>query len=418
MSEFRFTLPDVGQGLSEAEILEWKVKPGDLVREDQIIVVVQTDKASVEIPSPVTGVVKELGGAVGEVVRVGELLLVIDVEGGRMQGQARGDLAVTAESAPPEPEDRVLAAPAVRRLAKELGVDLRYVQGSGVGGRITRQDVERAATELSSARGESATSEAGGTRTAEPSMEERLEGRGAPYPEEGPKAKVVPLRGIRREIALNLTRAWQEIPHITSFYQVEATELVRLYRQIKSYLEPSGVKFGYTALFVKAVVAALKKHPSFNARVDMERKEIIYLSDYHIGVAIATADGLIVPVIHRADTKSLIEIAREIEDLSRLAENRGLRREQLSGGTFTVTNYGSLGAWLGTPIIRPGEVAIAGFGRIYEGVMAVDGAPTVRPLLPVSVATDHRVNDGDALAAFVETLVGFLQEPGRLLAEG
>jgi pyruvate dehydrogenase E2 component (dihydrolipoamide acetyltransferase) len=417
MSEFRFTFPDVGQGLSEAEILEWKVKPGDWVREGQIIVVVETDKASVEIPSPVSGVVKELGGAVGDVVRVGEILLVVEVEDREMEGPERGDLGVTAESARPRPGDRVLAAPVVRRLAKELGVDLRSVRGTGVGGRITREDVEAAATGLNSARGESTSSEAGATATAEPSMEERAEDRVAPYPEPPAKSKIVPLRGIRREIALNLTRAWQEIPHITAFYQVEATELVRLYRQIRSYLEPSGVKFGYTAFFVKAVVAALKKHPSFNARLDMEKKEIVYLSQYHIGIATATVDGLIVPVVHQADTKSLVQIAREIEHLSNLAGNRRLSREQLLHGTFTVTNYGSLGAWLGTPIIRPGEVAIAGFGRIYEGVIAVDGTPSVRPLLPVSVATDHRVNDGDALAAFVETLVGFLREPARLLAE-
>ncbi|MGH8896084.1 MAG: dihydrolipoamide acetyltransferase family protein [Egibacteraceae bacterium] len=379
-----FRLPDVGEGLSEGEILAWRVAIGDRVARDQAIVEVQTDKSVVELPAPVAGVVTELGGEVGDVLPVGAVLAVI----------ATGDGPATPA------RQRQLASPATRKLALELGVDLQAVAGSGPGGRVTRQDVEQAAQAAREV----------------PTVAEPAALQGDRQDDRQDDVEVVALRGLRRRIAQTMTQAWREIPHVTDLREVDATELVRARARLRARLEPEGVRLTFLPLFVKAVATALARHPALNASIDLTAGTVTYHRRRHIGIATATADGLIVPVLHDADRKSLAEIAREAAALAEAARARTVTPEQTAGGTFTITNAGSYGSRFGTPLIRPPEAAIAGFGRIHDAVVPVDGAPAVRPLLPLAVAADHRLIDGDVLGAFAADLAELLSDPVLLLA--
>ena len=410
MSDYRFDLPDVGEGLSEGEIVHWHVGEGDSVAADQIIVDVQTDKAVVEIPSPVAGTVRSLGGAVGATLSVGAMLAVIETaapakaRGGDSPGQAPSQAPVAP--APPKGDSgkrrRALASPATRKLAVELGVDIASLTGTGNRGRITRDDVERAA---------------GASPAASPPVAD--DAPPAPPPvgaETAPEQdRIEPLRGLRRQVARTMQAAWRDIPHILTFHEIDASRLVAARRALVAEFEPDGVKPSYLPLVMKACAAALRRHPRFNASLDMEAERIVYRGRINIGFATATPDGLVVPVVHDVDTKSMLTLAREIAALAEAARTRAVKLEQLRGGTFTVSNYGSYGGHFGTPIIRPPEVAILGVGAIRETVVPVDGAPAVRPSLPLAVSTDHRLNDGEHLGAFAATVGAYLGEPARLL---
>lgn len=404
MSDYRFDLPDVGEGLSEGEIVHWHVGAGDAVKADQVIVDVQTDKAVVEIPAPVSGTVKSLGGQVGAMLPVGAMLAVIETDAAPPP-PAREDSAAPAPApagSPPAEEEktrkRVLASPATRRLAVELGVDLAGVPGTGERGRVTRADVERAAQ---------------GAPESPPAAPEPS----APPPAAAPEGadRVEPLRGLRRQIARTMTAAWREIPHILTFHEVDAANLVAARRALIAEFEPEGVKPSYLPIVMKACAAALRAHPRFNASLNLEAGEIVYRHRVNIGFATATPDGLIVPVVHDADRKPILDLAREIAELAAAARARKVRPEQLRGGTFTVSNYGSYGGHFGTPIIRPPEAAILGVGAIREAVVAAGGAPAVRPNLPLVVSTDHRLNDGEHLGAFAAAIGAYLADPVRLL---
>ena len=403
MSDYRFDLPDVGEGLSEGEIVHWHVGAGDAVKADQVIVDVQTDKAVVEIPAPVSGTVKSLGGQVGAMLPVGAMLAVIETDAATTP-PAREDSAAPAPApAGPSPaaeqktRKRTLASPATRRLAVELGVDLARVPGTGERGRVTRADVERAAQ---------------GAAESPPAAPEPF----APPPAAPEGAdRVEPLRGLRRQIARTMTAAWREIPHILTFHEVDAANLVAARRALIAEFEPEGVKPSYLPIVMKACAAALRAHPRFNASLNLEAGEVVYRHRVNIGFATATPDGLIVPVVHDADRKPILDLAREIAELAAAARARKVRPEQLRGGTFTVSNYGSYGGHFGTPIIRPPEAAILGVGAIREAVVAVDGAPAVRPNLPLVVSTDHRLNDGEHLGAFAAAIGAYLADPVRLL---
>ena len=344
-----FRLPDVAEGIATAEILEWLVAEGDHVREHQDLVQIQTDKAVVEIPSPATGVVARLCAEVGDTVEVGAVLVVIDGDGA--------------------PRRAPLAAPATRRLARALGVDLAAVKATGPEGRVVDADVERAARPRDEV------------------------------------SEVIPLRGTRRVIAHTLTRAWLEVPRIIDYREVDATALLEMRARLG--LTP-------TPLIVRAAVLAAQEHPYVNASIDLERETITLHRHYHVGIATAGPDGLTVPVVHDADRRSLDDLGREIEALAQAARERRLAPEQLAGPTFTVNNFGSLGTWMGTPIVRPPEVLNLGVGAIRDRVVAVDGAPVVRPTLVLSVAGDHRVLDGDTLAAYVTRVASLLEDPASL----
>lgn len=378
MDALEFRLPDVGEGIATADIGEWRVAEGDRVAEHQDLVEIQTDKAMVVIPCPVTGVVTRLCAREGDTLDVGAVLAVF-----------------TPDCAPGRP----LAAPATRRRARELGVDLARVSGSGPHGRILREDVEGAA---------------GAPAPAPP----------APAPRAAPVAgEVIPLRGVRRSIAETLTRAWQEVPRVIDYREVDATALLSARRALKERIAARGDAqlaraLTPTPLIVLAAVRALRDHPYVNASIDMEAGEITLHGHVHIGVATASPDGLMVPVLRDADGKGLAQTAREVAALSAAARERRLTPAQLAGATFTVNNYGALGIWLGTPIVRPPEVANLGVGAIRDQVVAVDGRAVVRPTLALAVAGDHRVLDGDTLAAFVSGVVALLEEPLLLFEDG
>lgn len=399
MSLHEFKLPDVGEGLRDGEIVKWHVGVGDAVKAHQVIVDVQTDKAIVEIPAPVDGTVVGLGGEAGDVLPVGAVLATFESQGESAPVPVSKEAPKSASKPSARPAvkgGRALASPAVRKLALELGVDLNTLTGSGARGQITRGDVEAAKSKPKPA---PVTTRRKAPAVAAPQGEDRVE----------------PLRGLRRQIATTIETAWREIPHIYSVLDVDATDLVRARASLAGEYADKDIKLTYMPFFVKACVAALQRHPSFNASIDMEREEIIYRHRYNVGFATATRDGLVVPVIHDADQLSLVELASQIGELAGLTRERRATVEQLSRGTFTISNFGAYGHGIGMPIIRPPEVAIAGFGRIRDTVVAVDGQPSVRATLPLVVTTDHRLNDGDHLGAFIDTLVTYLREPIRLL---
>lgn len=386
--EFRF--PDVGEGIDAGELVEWHVAAGQTVREDQPMADVQTDKATVTIPCPTTGRVLELRIEVGDVVPVGAVMAVFEPSG-----------------APKAP----LASPAVRKRARELEIDLGQIQGSGPDGRIELGDLE-----LSAAAGGTEGARAQSPRAEKPAPGTSPAPGGTPGPGTTPGPggdQVVPLRGVRRTIAHTMTEAWRTIPHIIDYREVDATELLRWRNHLREEAEEENLRraLTITPLLLRVAVDALRRHPYVNASIDMDREQITLHSAYNIGVATAAPEGLFVPVVRRADTRSVTELAIEVAELSAAARERRLRPEQLTGGTFTLNNYGPLGAWLGTPIIKPGEVANLGIGRIQERPVVVDGEVVVRPIVALAVSGDHRVLDGHTLGAFVSDLVVLIEDP-------
>ena len=340
MSAFEFKLPDVGEGLSEGEIVRWHVAPGERVGVHESLVDVQTDKAIVEIPAPVSGILTRLGGNPGDVIPVGATLAVIDsdetpAEPERSAGEAGGGEAAPAAGASGSPSDasggsaasrpgRVRASPAVRKLARERGVDLGTVEGSGGRGQITREDVEAAAA----ASGES---------------EREAPVRVSPPPPSG-EDRVEALRGLRHRIAQTMSAAWREVPHIFSMRDVDARDLVRARESVNAVHAPSGPRIGYLPFLVQACAAALRAHPRFNASLNLESREIVYRHRCNIGIATATPDGLIVTVVHDADTKGLRELSEEIRRLSARARERKVTPAELSGGTSRSRTTAATGA--------------------------------------------------------------------------
>ena len=399
-----YKLADVGEGIAEAEVIEWLVVAGDTVKEDQPVVVVETDKSQIEIPAPVSGVVKSLGAKVGDVLAVGSSLMQIEAS-----GEVSKDIASHTSPAPVEVKTaavdtsaparatnvRPLASPSTRKLAASLGLSLESIAGSGPNGRITAEDVQAAKSGTPAKVSES---------DSAPTVA-RADGNGV---------TLIQLRGLRRQIATSMSEALR-IPHITEFKEIDATALLALRAELAPQFEKAGIKLSVTPLLMRACVLALQNHPTFNARFDAEMGEIRQYDDINLGFATATEDGLIVPVMRAANDFTVTKLASETDRLAELAKSRKATTDQLGGGTFTVTNFGSFGTWLGTPIIRPPEVAIAGFGRISEKVIPVDGQPGVRMVLPIVVAADHRINDGAHLGAFVSDIAKLLLNPESLV---
>jgi pyruvate/2-oxoglutarate dehydrogenase complex dihydrolipoamide acyltransferase (E2) component len=399
-----YKLADVGEGIAEAEVIKWLVAVGDTVKEDQPVVVVETDKSQIEIPAPVTGIVKSLGAKVGDVLAVGSNLMQIEATG-KVSNDIASHVAApatevkqsSAQAATPARATnmRPLASPSTRKLADSLGVSLEAVTGSGPNGRITDEDVTSA---------KSGSNAASVSQDSSPSISQ--------VDENG--VTLIQLRGLRRQIASSMSEALR-IPHITEFKEIDATALMALRSELAPEFEKSGIKFSVTPLLMRACVIALQNHPSFNARFDAEMSEIRQYDDINLGFATATDDGLIVPVMRKANDFTVSMLAEQTEQLAELAKTRKATPDQLGGGTFTITNFGSFGTWLGTPIIRPPEVAIAGFGRVAEKVIPVDGIPAVRMVLPIVLAADHRINDGAHLGAFVSDIAQLLLNPESLV---
>jgi len=433
---FEFRLPDIGEGVVEGEVVKWHVKPGDPVKEDQPMVEVMTDKATVEIPSPKAGVVKEIRAAEGSTCAVGAVMVVIDDAGA---GKSAGGAATTSAGAAPsqqakeerqfldktpksEPASvsaqtsnviamprpaggKVLATPATRKLARDLGVDLSSVRATGPNGRVTHDDV-RAAQSGGAGGGHGATM---GTATARAY---------APVPVHADAGdERIPFRGVRKKIAENMHRSRQTAAHFTYVEECDVTELVALRKRAKSRAEERGIKLSFLPFIVKAVCAGLKKFPIVNATLDEQKQEIVLRKRYHIGVAAATADGLIVPVVKDADHKSLFDIAKALDELSEKTRSGKASRDDLTGSTFTISSLGTLGGVLATPIINFPEVAILGVHKIKPTPVVRDGQIVVREIMNLSISLDHRVVDGYEGAQFLQHVISLLEDPTLMFME-
>jgi pyruvate dehydrogenase E2 component (dihydrolipoamide acetyltransferase) len=392
---YQFLLPDIGEGVVEAEILQWFVKPGDSVVEDQPLAEVMTDKATVTIPSPRRGVVTRLLWKEGEIAKVHHVLVEMDVEGGTPETPGAPSVAPGAPRTAPvqavlrpslgvSGRGKAIAAPAVRALARELDVDLPAVRGTGPGGRVTKEDV-RAQAAIHSA-------------VADGSVE------------------VVPVRGLRRRIAEKMAISKRTAAHFTFVEQVDATELVAI-KERMSRAAPEGVKVTFLPFVLKATVAALQKFPQLNASFDEARGEIHRKRWYDLGIAAATEQGLTVPVVRRVDRRSIFDLAREIARLGADSRAGRLRPEDVSHSTFTVTSLGALGGMFATPVINFPEVAILGVHRIRPTPVVRDGQVVVRDALYLSLTSDHRVVDGSEAAEFTYEVIRHLEDPSLLHLE-
>ena len=383
-----FKLPDIGEGVQEGEIVKWNVKQGDLVHKDDIIVEVMTDKVTVQIPSPFEGEVTKLYYKEGEIAKVGTSLLEIGGSSSTTVPTTREEVVKetsTKTSQIPvkgEPADSgsVLAPPAVRKLAREKGIELSRVKGTGPGGRITAKDVE--------------------SYVATPVTEETS---AAPKPQAVTvERKVMELKGLRRLISEKMTKSKRNIPHYAVAEEVKMQELI----DFKDKLKLQGVTLSFTPFFVKAAVAALKEYPYLNAR-SHEDGNFELLDYYNIGVAVDTVEGLTVAVVKQADKKTLRELSAEIEELAKRAREGKLKLEEVRDSTFTVTNVGSIGGIFSTPIINYPEVAIMGVHRIMDGVQG--------KFMYVTLSADHRLIDGAMAARFISRVKKYLEAPATLL---
>lgn len=415
-----FLVPDIGEGIAEVEIIEWHVGVGDEIRSDQVVATVQTDKSVVEMPTPLTGTVVFLGAETGALLDVGSVLVAVETDAlldvGRVPVAVETDAdelireptfaLEDGESLARRPAVRPKAAPSVRRLAAERGVDLTLIRASGPEGRITRDDVLEAAN----ASGDAALSDEGERRAS--SLPPGVSRRSRAVASEDDEH--VPLRGLRRQIAKKMIESWRSVPHIIDYREVDASKLIEARQVLREARPEHAAVLTYVAFFVKATATALVGHPLMNASFDEEAAEYVLHRRVHVGIATATSDGLLVPVVRDADRKSVLELAVEIGALVELARTRKASLEQLTGGTYTVNNLGAIGASMGTPIVRTPEVGITGFGRISDRAVARDGLAVVRPVLMLSVVGDHRLHDGDTLGAFASALVRLLENPDDL----
>lgn len=438
-----FRLQDPGEGIHEAEVVEITVTAGDEVREGQTVMAVETDKATTELPSPYTGRVAAIHVERGAQIKVGDPLMTFSGadedpqasgsdesgedhadapaetatdETGNTEAQPASDAAGGAPARGSE-GGPIPAAPSTRRRARELGVGLEAVSPSGPGGRVLTADVEAFAE-----RG----TPAGGETEDQPGTADTAESGGAlgapaePLPDFAQWGEVerVRLRSVRRTTARAMARAWAEIPHVMHHDVVDITELDGFRRTQAHAIEEQGGKLTLTVLVIKAAVAALRAFPRFNASLDAQRDEIVLKHYYHVGVAVDTDRGLMVPVVRDADRKTITELALEVAELAERTRRGEAAREELQGGSFTITNVGGIGGTLFTPIIRHPESAILGLARAELRPLVVgndDGEIQARLTLPLCLAFDHRVADGAEAAHFVNRIAASLQNPASLL---
>ncbi len=418
-----FVLPDLGEGLTEAEIVKVLVQEGDLVQEDAPLLEVETDKATVEIPSPVTGRVTQIHVQPGQTVKVGAVLVTFDEEGGRSPLPAPTPTRAPSSSTPPTPSHvgPVAATPATRRLARELGVDLRTVRGgTGPGGRVTDDDVRAAAA----GGRQRAPSQPVAERPAPapPTVAKPLAPVGVTPPalpkfEQWGPVERQPLSHLRRTIAERMTLSATLVPHVTHFDRADITELDAIIRRNVEPARQRGLTLTLTSFLLKAAALALLEHPQFNASLDPAAGELVLKRYYHLGVAVATDRGLIVPVIRDVDRKPLPELQRELAALAQRVREGKATLEDLRGGTFTLTNIGALGGTGAVPIINYPEVAILGVARAREEPVVLEGRIVPRVLVPLSLTFDHRVADGADGARFATAIVRRLERPEQLLLE-
>jgi len=427
MSIYTIKMPDIGEGIAEVEVVAWHVKPGDAVREDQPLADVMTDKASVEIPSPVDGTVRSLGGAVGDVLAVGAALVHIEVAetagaaASLERAQAADVVSARAAAAEPAPiprpaaiaasqpmddgvQDRPIASPAVRRRAWELDVDLHEVHGSGPGGRIMHGDLELHAAKQ------------GRTPRSVPSSKLPA-GAGGPTTMPSGDTEAIPVIGVRRKIAQRMQESKRRIPHFSYVEEIDVTELESLRAQLNARRGASRGKLTLLPFLVRAMALAAQDCPQVNARFDDEAGVVTRHRAMHLGIATQTDAGLMVPVLRHAETHDLWSAAREIARLAQAAREGHVTRDELSGSTITLTSLGALGGIASTPVINRPEVAIVGVNRIVERPAFRQGVVVPRLAMNLSSSFDHRVVDGADAARFVQAIRGALEAPATLFIE-
>ncbi len=411
-------LPDIGEGVTEGELVKWLVKVGDAVKADQAVAEVMTDKATVEVPTPVAGVVKELKSKEGGMIPIETTMLLVETDGtgkaakiveqtsakapnGRPAGASASPAYAGAgmDVYPPPADSNVLATPATRRLAREMNMDINQMKGSGLAGRVTREDVVQGK---------------GSTTTRSPIMPQaRPAYQGTP----GAAEDRIPLRGVRKKIAENLQMAKQIIPHFTLVDEANVDELVHTRTQAKEIAEKSGIKVTYLPFVMKAMVATIREFPNFNASIDDQAGEIVMKHYFNVGFAADTPNGLLVPVIKNVESKTILQISQEIMDLAAKAREGKLALEDMRGATITITNIGSVGGLYATPIINHPEVAILGMYKIQTKPVW-DGEQFVpAEFMNFSITCDHRLIDGAVAANFMKAFIHRIENPSALLLD-
>ncbi len=423
-----FNFPDIGEGLEEGTILEWYVSKGQLIKAGQPLVNMETDKVVTDIPSPRAGIIVEMFGEVGEIVHVGKPLVEIETEaegavetttetpktmlieeGAAVMGTmelAGNNAALPASdegaTKGTEQEESVtrkaLATPLARAMAREMKVDINKVTGTGPSGRVTKEDIQSYSP------------------ASHPS--EIVEHPESPLPTvTGDLTTYEPLSQIRKAIAKNMLNSKQSTAHMTLFEEVEISELMRIREKLKKTFADKNVKLTYLPFVVKATVQALKQHRPLNSQMDLEHDRMVYKNRYNIAIAVDTPEGLVVPVIKDADKLSILQIAQKIAELSDKARDRKLTMDDMKDGTFTITNYGSIGGIFATPVINYPQAGILGIGRLLKTPIVKDDQIVIGNILPLSLSLDHRIVDGGDASRFINRLREYLSDPAIMLIE-
>lgn len=436
-----FSLPDLGEGVESGDVVSVLVSVGDMIEAEQGVIEIETDKALIEVPSSLAGTVASVKVKEGDTVKPGDVLVTVEASNGAPAATQEPEPAAEPEPEPveeapqaepvpeapsvepstvppstvapappptpaaPPTDGPIPAAPATRRFARELGVDLASVTPTGSGGRITKEDVQAHVKGSMSGGG---AQRVGVALPAEPLPDFSKWG----------EIEREPLPKIRQVIAANLSQAWAQIPHVTQFGSADVTELEGLRQRNKAAAEAHGVKLTPTVLVLKAVISALKTFPQFNASLDVAAQELIYKRYYHLGIAVDTERGLMVPNIRDTERKEIYELAGELADLGERARTNKITPDELQGGTFSITNLGSLNGGPFTPIVNPPQVAILGVGRGKEEAVARGGHIEARLMMPICVSYDHRVVDGADGVRFLNTIIASLEAPEQMLFGG
>ncbi len=418
MATYEFKLPDIGEGVMEGEIVKWLVSEGQKVAEDQPLVEVMTDKATVAIPSPKAGRVVKRHGKEGEIAKVHHPLVTIELDSATAGARTGDEITEANEKTEPSVPraakasdnggGRVLATPVTRRMAREHGINLAEVSGSGPQGRVTKADVMAA---IGSGSGAVATG----------AVQPTARGVRAPaVPLDAAREdQRIPLKGLRRRIAEKMVRSKTSAPHFTFVEEMDATELVRTRARLNAALAQSAspLKISFLPFICKGLVAAFRQFPSLNANFDEAKQELVVRGSYNFGIAVATDEGLTVPVLKEVDRLSIQQLASEIARLSAAAREKRLKLDELSGGSFTITSLGQSGGLLATPIINHPEVAILGVHRMRKQPVVRDDQIVIREMMYLSLSFDHRVIDGVVGADFTYALIRYLEQPELLFLE-
>ena len=433
-----FKFPDIGEGLTEGIIIEWYVDKGTAVKVGQPLVKMETDKVVTDIPSPRAGVIAARYGKVGETIHVGETLVEIEIAGEAAaespatqpeQVEEKGAgvvgtievasgnalLPASEEGTEPRPaaasaeRRKVLATPVARAMAREMNIDINMVKGTGPAGRVMKSDIQNFHAPAAIAR----PSAASGAQAVVPGKTVTTASAGS-----GGSAELIeirPMSQIRKSIARNMLRSKQSTAHMTLFEEPEVSRLVETRARYKEEYKKEDLSLTYLPFIIKAVVAALKRHPDLNSEMDFEKGNIIYKNYYNIWIAVSTEDGLVVPVIRDADKLSIRELSRAVADIAVKARDRKLTLDDMKDGTFTITNYGALGGWFGVPVINYPQVGILGIGRINQQPVVDNGQIKVGNVMPLSLSVDHRMIDGAEATEFLNDVAAGVADPLSLI---